>query len=746
MTATLKNYFNTPLNINLLLSEKTPSELTRLSIVIVPMIIGPISFIWAVIYFSFGLYLSASIPFFYCFISLVNLLHYAKTKDLLVIKKTQMFLILFLPFLLMWSLGGFAQGSYVMVWAFFAPIGALIHDKKGKSEYWLYAFILLVIISLFLDPWLMQVYHNQISPMAQEIFFFLNISAAMTGLYLLLKYFIYEKDLHANYKLKAKHKELLKYNAQLKNSISYLESYKNSIDQNLIVTRTDIFGKITFANENFYNVSGYKAEEIIGKNHNIVKHPSTPKALFDNLWSTILNKKTWHGRIQNMRKDGSGYWIDTTISPILDKDENIVEFIAIRHNISKLLKQQQELSEMLYIDSLTSLKNRNALLRDKRSRQELSVILINIDRFSQINDLYGEKFGNKVLLAFAQLLERTISNIETAELYRLSGDEFVILSEHINPIKLANLIALITNTLDTQALIIEEQEISLHVTIGVSYEENSQLLPTANMAIKAARKKSRSVVFYTKKLSLSDEYENNLKWIKEIKNAIIDDRVVVYYQAIVDNDTNRVTKYETLIRLLSKDGSIITPENFLEIAKKSKLYKELTKIVIAKSFEAFKNTDYSFSINITIEDILDKNIKAYIEKTLQQYKISHRVVFEIVESESIENFDKVESFIKMVKEYGCKISIDDFGTGYSNFEHLMRLQVDYIKIDGSIIKNIVDDKRSELITSVIVAFAKEMNITTIGEYVDSKEIHEKLVLLGVNKSQGYYFCEPKATL
>ena len=746
MTAALKNYFNNSLNINSLLSEKTPQELKRLSIIIVPMIIGPISFIWAMIYFSFGLYLSASIPLFYSFISLLNLWHYSKTKNVLVIKKTQMFLILFLPFLLTWSLGGFTQGSYVMVWAFFAPIGALIHNKKGKSEYWLYAFIVLVIISLILDPWLMQIHQKQISPLAQEIFFFLNISTAMTGLYLLLKYFIYEKDLNTNYKLKAKHKELLKYNVGLKNSISYLESYKNSIDKNFIVTRTDTKGVITFANENFYNVSGYNEDEVLGKSHNIIRHPSTPKALFDNLWSTILDKKTWHGRIQNMRKDGSGYWIDTTISPILDKDGEIVEFIAIRHNISKLLKQQQELSEMLYIDSLTSLKNRNALLRDKRSREELSIILINIDRFSQINDLYGEKFGNKVLTAFAKLLETIVDTIDSSELYRLGGDEFVILSDHINPIKLANIITLITNALDKEPLIIDDQEISLHLTIGVSYEENSQLLPTANMAIKAARKKSRSVVFYTDKISLSDEYENNLKWIKEIKDAIAEDRVVVYFQAIVDNDTNKVTKYETLMRVLSRDGKILTPDNFLEIAKKSKLYKELTKIIITKSFEAFKDTPYSFSINITIEDILDKEIKEYIRETLHKYNISNRVVFEIVESESIENFDKIEEFIAMVKEYGCKISIDDFGTGYSNFEHLMRLQADYIKIDGSIIQNIVHDKRSELITSVIVAFAKEMNIKTIAEYVDSKDIHDKLISLGVNLSQGYYFAKPKAFL
>lgn len=159
-----------------------------------------------------------------------------------------------------------------------------------------------------------------------------------------------------------------------------------------------------------------------------------------------------------------------------------------------------------------------------------------------------------------------------------------------------------------------------------------------------------------------------------------------------------------------------------------------------------KVRDYEFSINLTIDDILDKDIKAYIFQTLEAYNISQRVVFEIVESESIENFDEVENFIQKVKSYGCKIAIDDFGTGYSNFEYLMKLQADFIKIDGSIIRSIVSDKRSEVLTSVIVAFAKEMNIKTIGEYVETKEVQDKLLELGVNKSQGHYFDKPRAEI
>jgi diguanylate cyclase (GGDEF)-like protein len=399
---------------------------------------------------------------------------------------------------------------------------------------------------------------------------------------------------------------------------------------------------------------------------------------------------------------------------------------------------------MLYTDSLTGLKNRAALLEDKKSSKAL--ILINIDRFSQINDLFGEKFGNRVLIAFSRLLKQNLQTHKNCEVYRLSGDEFVILSDEKNTKKLTNNIAQLVKYINNKPLEIDEQEIALHITVGISTEDPKQLLPTANMALKAARRSKKSVIFYTEDISLNEEYENNIRWIKEIKEAIKEDRIVLFYQPIMDNESNKISKYETLIRLIDKRGNIIEPNRFLEIAKKSKLYKKLTKIVIKKSFEAFKENDFEFSINLTIDDVLDKKITKMIEATLQNNDISHRVIFEIVESESIENFEKVEEFINMVKSYGCKIAIDDFGTGYSNFEHLMRLQADFIKIDGSIIREIVHNKRSEIITSVIVAFAKKMQIKTIAEYVENEDIHNKLIELGVNKSQGYYFDKPQPNL
>ncbi|MDH4943456.1 EAL domain-containing protein [Sulfurimonas sp. C5] len=697
----------------------------NISIITFIKFILPFALFWSLANVFFGQILAASITLIYVFISLSSLLLYKRTRNETLLVRIQMVLILLLPFLMMWTLGGFENGSNTMIWAFLAPIMALLYTNNKEPFYWLVAFLVLLSISVAIEPILTkQMLHYSL----KEILFLINTAAVLSGIYILLKYFISQTKDDVN------------------NNISFLQSYKTTIDTNLIVTKTDFDGKITFANENFYKISQYNANETLGAKHNLVRHPDTDPKVYTEIWDTILNKKTWHGQLKNRAKDGSTYWVETAISPILDKDNNIVEFIAIRYNITELIQKQETLTNLLYTDTLTGLKNRKALFKDKSSNKRFSLVLINIDNFSQINNLYGETFGDKVLLEFSSFLHSAVQQKETCELYRLAGDEFVILSEERDPEFLQQNIKGIIQYLHDNPISIDDQEVILSISVGISLEENNALLETSSMALKFAKRNSKHIAIYSEDISLNKEYENNLKWVKEIKSAIKHDRVVLYYQAIKDNKNGNINKYETLMRLLNTEGEVISPANFLDIAKKSKLYKELTKIVITKSFEYFKDKDYNFSVNITIEDILSPEINQFIIDSLEKYQIGPKVSFEIVESENIEKFAVIEKFISTVKSYGAKISIDDFGTGYSNFEYLMRLQADYIKIDGSIIKNIVHDKKSALITSIIVAFAQQMHIKTIGEFVENKDIEQKLKELGVDKSQGYFIEKPKEKL
>ncbi len=212
----IKKYFNNYVDTVVLPTDSKSLKLKKSSLIIVPLIIGPAALIWGVLYIFLGEYLSASIPLSYSVVSLFNLWHLYKTKNIILLQQIQMILVLFLPFFLMWSLGGFAAGSFVMLWAFFAPIAALMYDNTKTSLYWFYAFILLIVFSVNIDQALIENRTEFLSPIAIELFFLLNISAALSGVFLLIKYFINEKDKNANERLEKEHKALLLSTAKLK--------------------------------------------------------------------------------------------------------------------------------------------------------------------------------------------------------------------------------------------------------------------------------------------------------------------------------------------------------------------------------------------------------------------------------------------------------------------------------------------------------------------------------------------------
>jgi EAL domain-containing protein (putative c-di-GMP-specific phosphodiesterase class I) len=204
-------------------------------------------------------------------------------------------------------------------------------------------------------------------------------------------------------------------------------------------------------------------------------------------------------------------------------------------------------------------------------------------------------------------------------------------------------------------------------------------------------------------------------------------------------------KYECLIRLRDEE-KIISPSMFLQVAKETKLYPKLTKIMIEKSFTTFSKIDASFSVNLSIDDILNVDTVKYIKKQIKKYKVEEKVIFELLESEEIGNFDEVIPFIKEMKKIGVRFAIDDFGSGYSNFIYLVKIQPDFIKIDGSLIKNLKRDSNEYHIVCAIVEFAKTLDIKIVAEFVCSSQIAEILKDFDIDYMQGYYFSEPSATL
>lgn len=197
------------------------------------------------------------------------------------------------------------------------------------------------------------------------------------------------------------------------------------------------------------------------------------------------------------------------------------------------------------------------------------------------------------------------------------------------------------------------------------------------------------------------------------------------------------------MRLIEEDGQVISPFEFLEVAKRTRLYHQITTRVIKKAFMALNQIHRPISINLTVDDILNDETRTYLIHMLKDSEHSSNLIIELVESDGIENFEPIKAFIDEVKSFGVRIAIDDFGTGYSNFEYLFKLDADFIKIDGSLIRNIDQDDNHFKVVQTIVNFAHKAHFKVIAEFVANEAIQQRILQLGIEFSQGYYICPPK---
>ncbi len=529
---------------------------------------------------------------------------------------------------------------------------------------------------------------------------------------------------------------------------SALQSYQESVNISNIVTKTDLLGKITYANELFCQLSEYTQEEVIGKPHSIVRHPDMDSATFQELWKTISEGNTWRGVVKNRTKSGGYYWTDAVISPVFGDGDTIVEYISIRRDITELMDKKATLEFKANYDELTKLLSRDKLHSDITDLNSKVLVLININRFSQINDFYGIEFGDRFLVAFAQKLQELALEIfgEECLLYRNGGDEFALLfQEQVSDCE--KRVEKLLQQVEKTVLVVDESSVNINLSCGISFEAQDKLLHSADIALKISKQTRKDYEIYAKDNAFEKSIQNNILWSNKLVEAIENDRIVPFFQPIVNNTTLEYEKYESLIRLIDSEGKVVSPFFFLDVSKQTKHYSLLTKIMIDKSFAYFKEKAVEFSLNLTIEDIGSMQLQEYLFTALENNKeMAHRIVFEIVESESISDYSEVIRFIDKAKSKGCKIAIDDFGSGYSNFEYLIKLQADYIKIDGSLIKNIATHKESFIVTETIVSFAKQMGIKTIAEFIENEEILKKVQELGIDYSQGYYFSAPTAKI
>ncbi|HQS67336.1 MAG TPA: GGDEF domain-containing protein [Sulfuricurvum sp.] len=409
-------------------------------------------------------------------------------------------------------------------------------------------------------------------------------------------------------------------------------------------------------------------------------------------------------------------------------------------------RQREQLTHHLQVDAVTGLANRMSLIDALSDQSIRGLAILNIDRFSDINDVYGVSIGDEVLAGYGHWLAKKLEKAPKVRLYKLGSDEYALLFDASEEAE--NSIAFLEYVIDKTAeesFMIEGIEIILTISVGFD-PSSDKVLENATRALKQAKLEHKSLFIFTPALGAQKEQEKNIEWYKEIKEALQEDRIVPYFQPIVDNKTQKIVKYEALIRLIKSDGTVISPFYFLEIAQKIRLYSALTRVMVDKVLERFEGLETTVSINLSNEDIINTELADYMEAQIVEKKMGQFIVFEILESEGITNYTEVSTFIERFRDLGCSFAIDDFGAGYSNFDHILKLNIDTLKIDASLIKNLPHDHNSQIIVRHICEFAREMGMKTVAEFVANEAIYQKVLELGIEASQGYYFYEPSETL
>ena len=397
----------------------------------------------------------------------------------------------------------------------------------------------------------------------------------------------------------------------------------------------------------------------------------------------------------------------------------------------------------LYTDTLTNLPNRNKLKKDLEENNMDLMALLDIDEFSTINDLFGEKIGDTILYELANKIRDYFN--DDYYVYRIEADKFAIVAKQNNQNvdDFYNLCKIFADKIEKESLLIDEDEIDINITIGIAQGDGARAFKYSQRVINYARTKLQRIMIYNESFKIQQSFEENIKWVKQLKVGFRENLFQAYFQAIVDTQTKKVHKYEALIRYVTKEGVEIAPYNFINVAKKTKLYPNIIKIVIQDSFKLIKNKNKRVSVNISFDDIANEETTAFIYEILEQNKeYTEFLEFEILESEEISDFNEVSKFISEIKKFNCIVGVDDFGAGYSNFNLLTLLDIDFVKIDGSLIEKINTSKDLEIIVSTIANFSKEFKVKTVAEYVSNEDIYNKIKELKIDYCQGYYFDRP----
>lgn len=458
---------------------------------------------------------------------------------------------------------------------------------------------------------------------------------------------------------------------------------------------------------------------------------------------------------------GEEFAIEDSAAPIRDHQDQIVGVVLVFHDVSKARKMSNQLSWQARHDALTGLINRrefeskvtHAIASAGEGHKAHALFYLDLDQFKVVNDTCGHVAGDELLRQLSDLLQKDLR--ETDTLARLGGDEFGVLLAHC-PLKQALRVAdKMRTALEEYRFLWKENAFTIGGSIGVvaitSPASNiNELMSAADVACYTAKDAGRNRVHVyepdNKELVVR---HGEMHWVAQIRQALAEDRFQLYCQPFVaiHDDQQGIDHYELLLRMQDENGQVIQPMAFLPAAERYNIMPELDRWVVNRALTRMRDNPLEkasiISINLSGHSLSDCSFLDYVINKFEHTQVNpEHICFEITETSAILNLSHAMAFIAALRKLGCKFSLDDFGSGLSSFQYLKDLEVDYLKIDGAFVSDMVDDPIDRAFVEAINQVGHTMNIKTIAEYVESEAIMKQLASINVDYAQGYFIAEP----